>query len=90
MGIALGIGAGIGVGDCSGSGLKGWLDRWDATSASVSVSKREAYLAKTMVEGDAAQWLLGDADDDATPEQRAFYAFLAESSQRYIREHKNP
>ena len=49
MGIAFGIGAGIGVGDCSGSGLKGWLDRWDATSASVSVSKREAYLAKTMV-----------------------------------------
>ena len=49
MGIALGIAAGVGVGDCSGIGLEGWLDRWDATSASVSVSKREAYLAKTMV-----------------------------------------
>jgi len=49
MGIALGTGAGVGVGDCSGIGLEGWLDRWDATSASVSVSKREAYLAKTTV-----------------------------------------
>ena len=54
MGIAFGIGAGIGVGDCSGSGLKGWLDRWDATSASVSVSKREAYLANTMVKNTRA------------------------------------
>jgi hypothetical protein len=48
MGIAFGIGAGVGVGDCSGIGLESWLDRCDATSASVSVSKREAYLAKTI------------------------------------------
>ena len=49
MGIAFGIGSGVGVGDCSGSGLKRRLDRWDAISASVRVSKREAYLARTMV-----------------------------------------
>ena len=51
MGIALGIGEAVGVGvrDCSDVGLEGWLGRCDATSASVSTSKREAYLAKTMV-----------------------------------------
>lgn len=49
MGIAFGIGAVVGVGDCSGVGVEGWLDRWDATSASVNVSRREAYLARTMV-----------------------------------------
>ena len=49
MGIALGIGASVGVEDCSGVGLEGWLGRCNATSASVSTSKREAYLAKTMV-----------------------------------------
>jgi len=50
IGIAFSIGAvGVGVGDCSGVGLGGLLDRCHATSSSVSTSKREAYLAKTMV-----------------------------------------
>jgi hypothetical protein len=49
MGIALGIGSTVGLGDGSGIGLEGRLDRCHATSASVSTSKREAYLAKTMV-----------------------------------------
>jgi len=51
MGMALGIGEAVAVaaGDCSGVGPEGWLLRWDAISASVSVSKREAYLARTMV-----------------------------------------
>lgn len=62
----------------------------DTTPLAISDSDAKDF-AKDMVDGQVSAWLMeGGAADDATPEQRAFYAHLAESYKRYIRDHKSP